>query len=195
VRGEPKLETVERISEESRLRIEELYATHAQGAVRLAYLLVGDLETAQDVAQEAFVRAFGRFANLRKPDSFPTYLTSTIVNLTRKHFKRKGLERLFVDRLRARPVPRVAPPNVEPGPPTGAGSCAARMGRRRVSGSSTSPQETPPAWPKAAGRFGSTTTRCSSTLEKCPLTQNTRPNGNDACPEERAGGLIPGHDL
>jgi RNA polymerase sigma factor (sigma-70 family) len=107
------LETVERISEEGNPRVEELYATHAQGAVRLAYLLVGDLEIAKDIAQEAFLRAFGRFADLRKPNSFPTYLRATIVNLTRKHFQRRGLERLYLDRLRTRPAQRVAPPDIE----------------------------------------------------------------------------------
>jgi RNA polymerase sigma-70 factor, ECF subfamily len=112
-RGDSRLETVERISEEGKPRVEELYATHAQGAVRLAYLLVGDLEIAKDIAQEAFLRAFGRFADLRKPNSFPTYLRATIVNLTRKHFQRRGLERLYLDRLRTRPAQRVAPPDIE----------------------------------------------------------------------------------
>jgi RNA polymerase sigma factor (sigma-70 family) len=112
-RGGSKLETVERITKESQPRVEELYATHSQGAVRLAYLLVGDQEIAQDIAQEAFLRVFGRFADMRKPNSFPTYLKATIVNLTRKHFKRRGLERLYVERLRARPAQSVAPPNFE----------------------------------------------------------------------------------
>ena len=111
--GGSKLETVERISQESRPRAEELYAAHAQGAVRLAYLLVGDHEVAQDIAQEAFLRAFGRFADMRKPSSFPSYLKATIMNLSRKHFRRRGLERLFAERLRARPEQSVAPPNVE----------------------------------------------------------------------------------
>jgi RNA polymerase sigma-70 factor (ECF subfamily) len=111
--GGSKLETVERISQESRPRAEELYAAHAQGAVRLAYLLVGDHEVAQDIAQEAFLRAFGRFADMRKPSSFPSYLKATIMNLSRKHFRRRGLERLFAERLRARPAQSVAPPNVE----------------------------------------------------------------------------------
>jgi RNA polymerase sigma factor (sigma-70 family) len=104
---------VERISAETKVRVEELYATHVQAAVRLAYLLVGDHEIAQDIAQEAFLRAFGRFTDMRKPNSFPNYLRATIVNLTRKHFKRKGLERLFVERLRARPAQSVDPPNIE----------------------------------------------------------------------------------
>ena len=111
--GGPKLATVERLSKERKVRVEELYAAHAQGAVRLAYLLVGDQEVAQDIAQEAFLRAFGRFADLRKPNSFPGYLKATIVNLTRKHLRRRSLERLFIERLRARPAQSVAPPDVE----------------------------------------------------------------------------------
>jgi RNA polymerase sigma factor (sigma-70 family) len=107
--GGSKLEKVERLSKDSKARVEELYATHAQGAVRFAYLLVGD----QEIAQEAFLRAFGRFADMRKPSSFPNYLRATIVNLARKHFKSRGLERLYVERLRARPAQSVAPPNVE----------------------------------------------------------------------------------
>jgi RNA polymerase sigma-70 factor (ECF subfamily) len=35
------------------------------------------------------------------------------VNLARKHFKRRGLERLYLQRLRARPAENVAAPNVE----------------------------------------------------------------------------------
>lgn len=111
--GGSKLETVERLNKERKVRVEELYAAHAPSAVRLAYLLVGDHEVAQDIAQEAFLRAFGRFADMRKPDSFPSYLKVTIVNLTRKHFRRRGLEKLFAERLRARPVQSVNLPSVE----------------------------------------------------------------------------------
>lgn len=113
VSGGSELETVAQVSEERKLRVEELYAAHAQGAVRLAYLLVGNQDVAQDIAQEAFVRAFGRFADIRKPTSFPSYLKATIVNLARKHFKRRGLERLYVERLRARPSQSVTSPDVE----------------------------------------------------------------------------------
>jgi DNA-directed RNA polymerase specialized sigma24 family protein len=110
--GGSKLEKVERLSKNNKARVEELYATHAQGAVRLAYLLVGDQEIAQYIAQEAFIRAFGRFADMRKPSSFPNYLKATIVNLAQA-FKRRGLERLYVERLPARPAQSVAPHNVE----------------------------------------------------------------------------------
>jgi RNA polymerase sigma-70 factor (sigma-E family) len=111
--GGSRLQTAGRVIDKGNLRVEELYAAHAQGAVRFAYLLVGDQEIAQDIAQEAFLRAFGRFSDLRRPDSFPSYLRTTIVNLTRQHGRRMGLEKLSVQRLRARPAQNLAPPNLE----------------------------------------------------------------------------------
>ena len=71
----------------------ELYATHALGAVRLAYLLTGDRELAEDLAQDAFIKVVGRFHDLRNRDAFGSYLRTAIVNLTRSHFRRLKLER------------------------------------------------------------------------------------------------------
>jgi RNA polymerase sigma-70 factor (sigma-E family) len=79
-------------------RLGELYAAHAPGAVRLAYLLTGDRVLAEDLVQEAFVRLFGRFRDLRNPDAFGAYLRTTVVNLARSHFRRAKVERAYVDR-------------------------------------------------------------------------------------------------
>lgn len=76
-----------------RARFEELYATHAPDALRVAYLLVGDRAQAEDLVQDAFVRVLGRFGELRKPESFRTYLMRTVVSLTKNHFRRRALER------------------------------------------------------------------------------------------------------
>lgn len=76
-----------------RLSFEELYAAHAPDARRVAYLLVGDRTQAEDLTQEAFVRVLGRFGDLRKPESFRTYLMRTVVSLSKNHFRRRDLER------------------------------------------------------------------------------------------------------
>jgi RNA polymerase sigma-70 factor (sigma-E family) len=79
-------------------RLADLYARHAPAAGRLAYLLTGDAHLAEDLTQEAFVRAFGRFRDLRQPEAFEWYLRRTLVNLTRSHFRRRRTERDYLAR-------------------------------------------------------------------------------------------------
>jgi RNA polymerase sigma-70 factor (sigma-E family) len=79
-------------------RLGFLYQQHAAEAGRLAYLLTGDRELARDLVQEAFFKMFGRFHDLRKPEAFHWYLKKTIVNLVRSHFRRKQVERAYVER-------------------------------------------------------------------------------------------------
>lgn len=79
-------------------RLADLFQTHASDAVRLAYLLTGDRDLAQDLVQDAFVRLCGRFIDLRHPDGFSHYLRRTIVNLATSHFRRRKTERAYVER-------------------------------------------------------------------------------------------------
>lgn len=75
-----------------------LYARHAPEALRLAYLLTGDRELAEDLVQDAFVRLAGRLLHVRDPGGFHAYLRTTMVNLTRSHFRRAGVERRYAER-------------------------------------------------------------------------------------------------
>ncbi len=77
-------------------RLGELYLRHGPDALRLAYLLTGDRALAEDLMQEAFARLAGRFLDLRNPDAFGTYLSRTIVNLSRMHFRHKKVERVYL---------------------------------------------------------------------------------------------------
>jgi RNA polymerase sigma-70 factor (sigma-E family) len=91
-------------------RLGELYARYAQGAVRLAYLLTGDRALAEDLVQDAFVRLGGRLAHLRDPAAFEAYLQRTVVNLSRSHFRRRKVERSYLERTGAAgPPPTPAP--------------------------------------------------------------------------------------
>ena len=89
-------------------RLSELYWRYADGGVRLAFLLTGDQHAAEDIVQDAFVRLFSRFQDLRNPDAFEIYLRRTIVNLSRDRFRRLRLERDHV----ARQTDRAAPVDV-----------------------------------------------------------------------------------
>ena len=82
----------------------ELYARHVPAGVRLAYLLTGDRQQAEDLAHEAFVRCVGRFAHLRAREAFDGYLRRSIVNLHTSGVRRKYVEREWL----RREGPRVA---------------------------------------------------------------------------------------
>lgn len=92
-----------RVGEPARGRLEDLYERHASSAFRLAYLLTGDRQLAEDLVQEAFLRTFGRFRDLRNPSAFGGYLRTAVVNLARSHFRRRKVERAYLERKRAHP--------------------------------------------------------------------------------------------
>jgi RNA polymerase sigma-70 factor (sigma-E family) len=81
-----------------RSRLADAYVRSAPGGIRLAYLLTGDRTVAEDLVQEAFVRFIGRLRFLHDPDSFEPYLRRTIVNLSKNHFRRRAVERGFLER-------------------------------------------------------------------------------------------------
>jgi RNA polymerase sigma-70 factor (sigma-E family) len=81
-------------------KLDELYRAYAPDAVRLAYLLTGDARLAEDLAQDAFVRVLGRFRDIRSPESFWWYLRRTVVNLSRSYFRRRRIERAFLEKER-----------------------------------------------------------------------------------------------
>jgi len=71
----------------------ELYARYVPAGIRLAFLLTGDRNRADDLAHEAFVRCVGRFAHLRAHRAFEAYLRRAIVNL-----HTSGVRHLYVER-------------------------------------------------------------------------------------------------
>jgi RNA polymerase sigma-70 factor (sigma-E family) len=80
-------------------KLEVLYLRHGPEALRLAYLLTGDRELSEDLAQEAFVRVARRLSGLRNAESFRWYLRRTVVNLVNSHLRRRRIERAHLKRL------------------------------------------------------------------------------------------------
>ena len=89
---------VARWSKVRRPSLTELYRLHSPGALRLAYVLVGDNEVAQDLVHEAFLRLFGRYRDLRDSNHFEAYLRRTIVNLTKNHYRKTANQRALLAR-------------------------------------------------------------------------------------------------
>jgi len=76
--------------------VEELYAAHYRRLVRLSVLLVRDLETAEEVVQDAFVAMHGRWRRLKDPEKGLAYLRQTVVNRSRSVLRHRGVEARYV---------------------------------------------------------------------------------------------------
>lgn len=81
-------------------RLGELYSSHAARSLRLAYLMTGDRDAAEDVVQDAFVRIFARFKDRKEPANLEAYLRRAIINLTHDRHRRLRSSRAFIARER-----------------------------------------------------------------------------------------------
>lgn len=73
-------ETVVDAGKYAQLDFEQLYRDDFARAVRLAHLLVGSNDAAEDIAQDAFLRIRSVSTEINDP---PAYLTTTVVRLSR----------------------------------------------------------------------------------------------------------------
>jgi RNA polymerase sigma-70 factor, ECF subfamily len=71
---------------------EDLYRAERTRLVRAMLLLTGRVGEAEDLAQEAFVRVYERWSQVREMDSPTGYLYRTALNLHRKRLRRLGVE-------------------------------------------------------------------------------------------------------
>ncbi|MGH2721528.1 MAG: SigE family RNA polymerase sigma factor [Actinomycetota bacterium] len=62
------------------------------GLVRLGFLVAGDRGLAEELAQEAFIRARRGWDRIRNEESAGAYLRATVVNLARNSVRRRILE-------------------------------------------------------------------------------------------------------
>jgi RNA polymerase sigma-70 factor (sigma-E family) len=93
-------------------KLGDLYARYGPNAIRLAYLLIGDRQLAEDLVHDAFVKLAGRFLDLREPTAFEAYLRKTVVNLARMHLRRRRVERAYLVREEQLPRQAAALPDI-----------------------------------------------------------------------------------
>ena len=70
----------------------DFYKVQLAPMTRMAYLLVGSRETAQDLVQDSFVRVHAKWASVQEPQA---YLRRAVVNACNSHHRRRRLERRF----------------------------------------------------------------------------------------------------
>lgn len=78
--------------------VDELYRAHALTLTRLAMVLVGDPESAQDVVQDAFLGLYRAWPQLRDPSKALVYLRSAVLNRSRGVLRARYRSRLLLQR-------------------------------------------------------------------------------------------------
>jgi DNA-directed RNA polymerase specialized sigma24 family protein len=74
-----------RLTRRSRSQFEGFAAAHGPGLVKLAFVVCGDHEHAQDAVQEALIRVYQRWSRISDPLA---YARRTVVNATREDWRR-----------------------------------------------------------------------------------------------------------
>lgn len=82
----------------SKARLGLLYEIHSAATIRLAYVLTGDRQVAEDLAQEAFIRVGRKLFGIRDPDHVRNYLFRTVINLSKDRLRRLKTERSATQR-------------------------------------------------------------------------------------------------
>jgi RNA polymerase sigma-70 factor (sigma-E family) len=69
-----------------------LFNQHYDSLRRLAYVMIGDGPAAEEIVQEAFVKAMSRWRLFSRADYPGAYLRQIVVNLSRSKMRRKSIE-------------------------------------------------------------------------------------------------------
>lgn len=118
-RAVPDRELVREARAGSHPAFEELVRRYAPRAYRAAYRVVRDPEQAEDIVQEALIKAYRSLQSFQSRSSFYTWLYRIVVNLAldRRRRERRGPKLEWDDAVAKEVDPRVAAP-VAPDPET-----------------------------------------------------------------------------
>jgi len=84
--------------------VTELYEAHALGMIRLAHIMLGDQQSAEDVVQEAFCGLYRRWSSLSDPGKAVHYVRSAVLNGCRSVLRRRISSQASHDLLGEQPV-------------------------------------------------------------------------------------------
>ena len=90
----PRGESGEQVARVSAL--EALFRDQYRSLVHVAWLLVDDQGTAEEIVQEAFLRLYRHWDRLASYSAAPAYLRTTVVNLARSRLRRRAVRRRHV---------------------------------------------------------------------------------------------------
>jgi RNA polymerase sigma-70 factor (ECF subfamily) len=91
---------IERVKQGERAGFDSLVRIYRQRGLNVAYNMVGNLDDAKDVLQEAFIKVYLHIKNFREKSRFSTWFYRIVVNCSLDFLrKRKKIYRMFLDPL------------------------------------------------------------------------------------------------
>lgn len=94
-------ELVQQALDGSQSAYHDLVARYATPAVNLAARIVASRTVAEDLAQEAFIRAFQRLATYDSQRKFSSWFFQIVHNVTVDHLRRRRVETVSIDEMDA----------------------------------------------------------------------------------------------
>lgn len=99
-------ELVERAKRGDQDAYEELVGLHQRVALRAAYLVIRDASEAEDIVQDAFIKAYRALARFRRGAPFRPWLLKIVTNEARNRWQTAGRRADLATRAAAETVPR-----------------------------------------------------------------------------------------
>lgn len=93
---EQDMALVRRVKEGDRNAFGELVQKYKQQIYFVAYRMTNNHSDADDLSQEAFIKAYESIGNFREKSSFSTWLYRIVMNMTINHLKKKGKKQVFI---------------------------------------------------------------------------------------------------
>lgn len=72
--------------------VEALFSASYEKLFALAYALLGERASAEEVTMDAFVKALGSWSRVRDPRLFEVYVRRSLINLARSRWRRRAIE-------------------------------------------------------------------------------------------------------
>jgi RNA polymerase sigma-70 factor, ECF subfamily len=77
----------------------ELVLRHQKSLLRLAYRVVGDLETAQDVVQESFMKAYQKINTFEGRSAFKSWIYQITLNTAKNKLRGRPMDTVEIDKV------------------------------------------------------------------------------------------------
>lgn len=95
--GMSEAEAIDRAKQGDGECFEFLYKLHKRRVYSVCLRMIGDVEMAEDLAQEAFLQLFRKIASFRGDSAFSTWLHRLTVNIVLMRVRKRGLPEVYLE--------------------------------------------------------------------------------------------------